>query len=120
MTSTSTSLNRLHEIVQHQVVIDPQLQVNGNPAGPAIPRLHAVPLTGPSLSAANFGAGRDVEVDLETQSNSSDDLYSPNCCAGMMDCRELIDEEDVRKHDLRRTQTSGLRSTSQQEPSELT
>jgi hypothetical protein len=92
LASTSTSLARFQELAQQ----NPPTGIF--PSTTPVPNRHTLSTDAtfqrpPSFLHTSTASTSASEVDLDTVSNSSDDLYGPNCCGGMMDCRGLIEED---------------------------
>lgn len=88
LASASSSLARFQELAQR----------NLGPQTPSISPMftqHSMPndITFQRVPSLTHASTSTSEFEHETASNASDDLYSPNCCGGMMDCRGLIEED---------------------------
>jgi len=124
ISSTTASLSRFQEVVQLGTFagVSPPLLNRSNAAlTTAVPQNCAVPHLAAPINRIFHSAGPHPvdNIDNILASNAKDDLRSPSCCAGMLDCRSLVesDEDEQQEHTtMSRTRTSGLRSTSQSEP----
>jgi hypothetical protein len=66
------------------------------------------------INRSSSNAGVLNSPDSPPMSLDEEDLRSPNCCGGLLDCSELFEESDADEPEdpISRTRTSGLRSTS--------